>query len=71
MMKSIRHSWMSAFIVLTGCPRILRADMGTENSLLATVQPILRHFDSDSLAGGKSFMYGKSINNQVEYIIID
>ena len=45
--------------------------MGTENSLLGTVQPILRHFDSDLLAGGKSFMYGKSINNQVEYIIID
>ena len=40
-----------------GCPR---------NSTLAIVQPILRHFDSDHLAGGKSFMYGKSINNQVQ-----
>ena len=39
--------------------------MGTENSTLAIVQPILRHFDFDHLAGGKSFMYGKSINNQV------
>ena len=49
-----------------GCPRILRVDMGTENYTLAIVQPILRHFDSDYLAGGKSFMYGKSINNQVQ-----
>ena len=57
MMNSIRHSWMSAFIVLTGCPKILRADMGTENSLLATVQQILRHFDSDSLAGGISSVW--------------
>ena len=30
--------------------------MGTENLLLATVKWILRNFDSDSLAGGKSFM---------------
>uniref|UniRef100_A0A1X7U1D8 Uncharacterized protein n=1 Tax=Amphimedon queenslandica TaxID=400682 RepID=A0A1X7U1D8_AMPQE len=43
-----------------GCPRILRVDMGTENLTVSTVQPILRRFDSDHLAGGKSFIYGKS-----------
>ena len=45
--------------------------MGIENSLLAQIQPILRHFDTDSLAGSKSFMYGKSISNQVQYDLTD
>ena len=44
---------------------MLRADNGTENSLVAIIQPILRHYHSDNLAGGKSFMYGRSVNNQV------
>ena len=55
----------SVVLFYLGCPRILRADMGTENSLLSVVQPILRHYDSDRLSGKKSFIYGKSICNQV------
>lgn len=47
-----------------GCPKILRTDNGTENSILSVIQPILRHNHADSLAGEKSFLYGKSINNQ-------
>ena len=29
------------YMIHIGCPRFLRADMGTENSSLAIVQPIL------------------------------
>jgi len=45
-------------------PKILRADYGTENSLLRGIQPFLRESHSDSLSGIKSFMYGKSTSNQ-------
>ena len=48
-----------------GCPRVLRADRGTENTNVAFIQPFLRHFDKDALAGEKSFWYGKSTSNQV------
>ena len=44
---------------------MVRADMGTENSLLAIIQPILRHFHTDCHAGYQSFIYGRSICNQV------
>ena len=37
-----------------GCPRVLRTDRGTENSLLAVIQPVLRHYHGDSLAQEKS-----------------
>ncbi|XP_062522376.1 uncharacterized protein LOC134197129 isoform X2 [Corticium candelabrum] len=47
-----------------GCPRVLRADRGTENTNVAFIQPFLRHFDKDALAGEKSFWYGKSTSNQ-------
>ena len=47
---------------------MLRADNGTENSLVAIIQPILRHYHHDTLAGKKSFMYGRSINNQVCHV---
>ena len=60
----------SVVLFYLGCPRILRADMGTENSLLSVVQPILRHYDSDRLSGKKSFIYGKSICNQVLRMIL-
>ena len=49
---------------------MVRTDFGTENSLLALIQPILRHNHTDAAAGGKSFVYGKSIHNQVYFCII-
>ncbi len=52
-------------IISIGCPKILRSDRGTENSLISILQPILRHHHSDSLAGRRSFIYGRSIGNQV------
>jgi len=45
-------------------PKILRADRGTENSLISGIQPYLRDGHSDSLAREKSFMHGKSTSNQ-------
>ena len=45
-------------------PRILRADNGTENSSLSFLQPLFRYNSTDSMAGIKSFMYGKSTANQ-------
>ena len=49
----------------TGTPRVLRADRGTENSIIAFVQPSLRSQHLDDLAKEKSFRYGKSTSNQV------
>ena len=40
-----------AFITTLGCPTVLRTDLGTENSNVAFLQPILRHNDSDDLSG--------------------
>ena len=41
-------------------------DLGTENSSLAVIQPILRHSHQDDLSGDKSHRYGKSTANQVD-----
>ena len=45
-------------------PRVVRGDAGTENVNIAGIQRFLRLGSSDSLAGPKSFMYGKSTSNQ-------
>ena len=50
-----------------GTPRLLRCDLGTENSRLAFIQPFLRRNDGDSFAGSSSFRYGKSTANQVQH----
>ena len=49
-----------------GVPRIIRADNGTENVVIAGLQRFFRADDSDAFAGEKSFMYGKSVTNQVK-----
>ena len=48
---------------LEGCPRLLRTDCGTENSLMATMQCLLRADGEDELAGEKSHRYGPSTGN--------
>lgn len=48
-----------------GCPSILRTDRGTENSVVAFLQPTLRHEHHDAFAGDQSFQYGRSTANQV------
>ena len=49
----------------TGVPRIIRADNGTENCTIAGLQRFLRTDHTDAFAGEKSFMYGRSVTNQV------
>ena len=51
--------------VTPGCPTIVRADRGTENTNVAFIQPCFRHYHVDSFAKDKSFMYGQSTANQV------
>ena len=43
----------------------MRTDRGTENSIIAFLQPTLRHTHSDTFAREKSFQYGRSTANQV------
>ena len=47
------------------CPRLLRTDPGTENSIIVVMQPMLRHNGSDPLSGANSHRYGTSTSNQV------
>ena len=56
-------------IIWTGCPTILRCDLGTENSLLATAQTSFRMSHDDTLAAEKSIIYGASTHNTVCYAI--
>ena len=56
------------YIILTaspGCPSMLRADRGSENSIVAFLQPCLRHEHLDDHAKENSFQYGRSSANQV------
>jgi len=57
-----------------GCPMILRADRGTENTNIAFLQPFFRDKHDDSFAKERSFMYSRSTSNQVcllEYVSIN
>lgn len=49
---------------VSGAPRIVRADEGTENCNVAGIQCFFRRNGTDSFAGDKSFMYGRSVSNQ-------
>lgn len=49
----------------TGVPRIVRADNGTENVTIAGLQRFFRADHMDAFARDKSFMYGRSVTNQV------
>ena len=49
----------------TGCPQVLRTDAGTENCLLAMIQPMLRHEHNDPFSNERSHIYGRSTSNQV------
>ena len=49
----------------TGCPSVIRADYGTENTGVAKAHIAFRMHHSDSLAGSKSFLYGSSTANIV------
>lgn len=62
--KIIAHYFLKCVKNLGHTPRVLRCDLGTENTNLAFIQPFLRSSDNDEFAGVKSFVYGKSTANQ-------
>lgn len=66
--KVIAGYFMEAVDEYKGCPRIIRADKGTENADTCTIQRLLRQDGTDTFAGEKSFLYGRSTMNQrIEY----
>lgn len=38
----LSYAW-AIFISFIGCPRFLRTDLGTENSTIAFLQPLMQH----------------------------
>ena len=48
---------------LSGVPRIIRGDQGTENVSVAAMQRFFRRDAQDDFAGQKSFLYGRSVSN--------
>jgi hypothetical protein len=43
---------------------VVRADYGTENSVVRDLQMALRYKHGDCMSGRKSFLYGRSTSNQ-------
>ena len=43
--------------------KIIRRDKGNENLNVAAIQRYFHRHSSDSMAGQKSFLYGKSVSN--------
>jgi hypothetical protein len=60
----IAHYYIESIRKYGVYPRLVRADMGTENVHVETIQKFLRRNRGDEHASEKSFLYGKSINNQ-------
>ena len=48
-----------------GLPRVVRADRGTDKSIIAFAQPTLRSIHNESLPTEMSYRYGRSSSNQV------
>ena len=49
---------------ITGAPRIIRGDRGTENVHIEVIQRFFRRSGDDDFSAEKSFMYGRSTANQ-------
>ena len=62
--KVIASYYLSNIKAVKHLPRVVRADLGTENSLVELLQKYFRNEDTDEMAGHKSFLYGKSTLNQ-------
>lgn len=45
----------------SGSASVIRGDMGTENTRIASIQRFLRREAGDSWSGEKSFLYGRSL----------
>ena len=57
--------YLIRFFFYVGTAKIIREDKGNENFNVAAIQRYFRHHGSDSMAGEKSFLYGRSVSNQV------
>ena len=62
--KVIGSYYVNAIKIRNQCPRLIRADRGTENGHVRQIQHFLRSNANDSFAGENSFMYGRSTSNQ-------
>ena len=59
-----------SYLGLAVIPAMTRSDAGTENGLLATCQMFLRRNCTDGLAGSQSHVYGTSMRNQVDEVLL-
>ena len=62
--KVVSSFYASCVKEIKGVPRILRGYRGTENVYVAGLQRFFRRNCTDSMAGDKSFLYGRSVSNQ-------
>ena len=60
----IGYYYMKTIKRLKFLPNCIRADRGTENTLVMDLQQALRSFHNDDYCGEKSFLLGKSTHNQ-------
>ena len=56
--------YMETIMAAGGCPRVLRSDLGTENTHVRDFQRFLRQNHNDSMAGKCSMIQGASTSNQ-------
>ena len=47
-----------------GCSRVVRTDLGTENTRVRDIQRFLRRNGDDGMAGDNAFIQGASTSNQ-------
>lgn len=62
--RNIAYLFLELIERLQGVPKIVRADRGTENSLVRDIQIALRQHHNDSFRAERSFLYGRSTANQ-------
>ena len=62
--RVISSFFLSCIKEVKGIPRIVRGDRGSENVNVAGLQRFFRRNSLDSMAGNKSFIYGRSVSNR-------
>ncbi|XP_066924268.1 uncharacterized protein [Clytia hemisphaerica] len=60
----VSNFYLETVRTLSGVPRKVVGDRGTENVFIAASQRFLRRADNDQSAGERSFKYGRSVTNQ-------
>jgi len=58
--------YLEAIRRLGVAPRLLRCDHGTENYTLSLLQSFFRYNDSDCMAGLKTYVWEKCLNQRIE-----